>query len=63
MQTNEDVHRPKLTVRLLTFTERTLIATLLAVFVLLHVLAGSVLQRAEKGGAGSELDLKSRLYD
>jgi hypothetical protein len=63
MQTNEDAHRHRLTVRPLIFKETTLIAALLAVFVFLHVLAGSVLQRTEKGVAASELDLKLQLYD
>lgn len=63
MQANEDAHRHGLAVRPLIFKETTLIAALLAVFVLLHVLAGSILQRAEKGAAVSERDSKLQLYD
>jgi hypothetical protein len=62
VQTNDVSPRGNSPVRPLAVREAILIAALLAVFFVLHIFAGSVLQRAEAGSV-SEQVWKSRLYD
>jgi hypothetical protein len=63
MQPNDGSTRRNSPGRPLAVHEGILIAVLLAVFFLLHILASSVLQRAEAGSVVAEQVSKSRLYD
>jgi cell division protein FtsL len=44
-------------------TEKALVTTLLIAFLLLHIFAVAVLQRAHAGDGALEQDLSSKLYD
>jgi len=64
MRVNEGLCTRKSSVQVPELTETMLLVTILAGFLLLHVLAGAILQRAGMGdGAPSEPDARSQLYD
>lgn len=64
MPANEALSQRKLSMQLLAPTEKALIAAILIVFLLLHILAGAVLRRADAGdGVTLEQDFGFQLYD
>lgn len=63
MQTKTVSSRQRLPMRTLVLNEKILLGTVLALFFVLHVLAGAMLQRAEAEVAVSNRDLSLQLYD
>jgi len=63
MQTNLASFRRWLPEWALVPNEKILIGTLLALFFVLHMLAGAMMQRAQAEGAVSNRDLSLQLYD
>lgn len=64
MPANEALSTRRWSVRVPQLTETTLLAIILAAFLLLHILAGTIVQRAGTGDdAPSKPDVWSRYYD
>ena len=64
MSSNEGLVRRRSSVQLPAVTEKLLITIILLLFVLLHALAGAILQRAVvSDGAGAEPPATLQLYD
>jgi hypothetical protein len=64
MRANENVPARRPSVRVPGLTETMLLVMILAAFLLLHILAGMIVQRAGTGDdAPSQPDVRSQLYD
>jgi len=64
MSANEDVVRRKSSAQVPLLTEQALLATILILFLLLHVMAGAMMQRAgATDRAPSTHDIAAQLYD
>ena len=64
MRANKELSTRKSSLQVPEPTEMMLLTIILAAFLLLHVLAGTIVQRVGTGdGASSEPDVRSQLYD